>query len=541
MRRALVIAAVVAAAAGALALGGDDGERQRYRIVFDSAFGLVEGADFQIAGVPAGRIERFDLSEGWPPRAVVEAVVDDPGRPRLRADARCEVKPQSLIGEYFVDCDPGRSRRPLPHGTVPVERTANTIPLDLVNDVLRRPQQERLPLILNALGAGLAGRPEDVQEVLARAHPGLREANETLRILARQDRTIERFIADAEAVIGALAQRRRDVVRFVDEAEDAARAAAARRDELERTADRLPDLLAELEPAMASLGEVADAQLPVLGNLSRAASGLDATLARLQPFAERARPALLSLGELSRTGRAALERSQDEIDELRELAEQAPDLADPLRKLIQSLDDRDRAIEHDVRAEETAPPEPDPTADAKGKGFTGFESLLNYFYWQALSINLFDDVGHLLRVGLVVDECSPYSANPIKENRMHCVSWMGPYQPGVTAPDPTEGGTARASREGRGRDADGRDGAERGAGRDDAAGDDDAQAPAADGGPVGGDGEPEPYDPTEPPSLSLPDGLGRLLERVGGLLGGRAPDTNRSRPPTGLLDYLLGP
>lgn len=541
MRRALVIAAVLAAAAGALALGGADGERQRYRIVFDSAFGLVEGADFQIAGVPAGKIERFDLSEGYPPRAVVEAVVDDPSRPRLRADARCEVKPQSLIGEYFVDCDPGTAKRPLPQDTVPVEQTANTISLDLVNDVLRRPQQERLPLILNALGAGLAGRPQDVQRVLERAHPGLRETNETLRILARQEATIERFIADAEQVVGALAQRRRDVARFVDEAEDAARAAAARRDDLGQAVDRLPGLLAELEPTMARLEEVAAAQLPVLANLSDAAPGLDRTLTRLRPFAEAARPALLTLGELSRTGRETVEESQDEIDELRGLAEQAPDLADPLRKLIRSLDDRDRAIEHDVRAAETAPPAPDPTADAEGKGFTGFESLLNYFYWQALSINMFDDIGHLLRVGLVVDECSPYSVNPIKEGREHCVSWMGPYQPGITAPDPTATKQAAAARTRADRDhAEARD---RDGGRRDDAGERGVDAPAGDGGPVGGDGEPEPVDPSRPPSLSLPDGLRRLVDRIGDLLGGRsrsAPNSG-SRPTTGLLDYLLGP
>lgn len=528
MRRALAIAGVlVAVIAGAVLTGaGGDEQGQHYRLVFDSAFGIVEGADFKVAGVRAGQVETFDLFHGYPPRAVIDVVVEQEGLRALRADARCEIKPQSLIGEYFVDCVPGESERPLPDDTVPVEQTANTIPLDLVNNILREPQRERLPLILNALGAGLAGRPADVQEVLKRAHPGLRETNQTLRILARQDDVIEKFIADADTVVHALAERRADVVRFVEESEDAARVSATRRDDLARTFDRLPVFLEELEPTMARLEQVADEQVPVLRNLRYAAPDLNRTFQRLQPFSEAAQPTLTSLGELSRTGREAIEESQDEVDELRQLAEQAPDLADPLRKLLQALDDRDRSIEPDVRAAETAPPAPDKNADAQGKGFTGFESLLNYFYWQTLGINMFDEVSHVLRASLNVDECSQYSANPIEEGREHCVSWLGPHQPGITTPDPTEGfdqaAEARSDDDDRQRRSRARD----------------------QGGPVGGDGEPEPVDPSRPRTV-LPEGVQELVDRLGGLVGGghsppAAPRPQQS-PDADLLDFLLGP
>jgi virulence factor Mce-like protein len=529
VRRALAIAGVLAAVVAGAVLTGAGGaeEGQRYRLVFDSAFGIVEGADFKVAGVRAGQVESFDLSTGYPPRAVIDVVVEQDGLRALRADATCEIKPQSLIGEYFVDCVPGKSARPLPNDTVPVTRTANTISLDLVNNILREPQRERLPLILNALGAGLAGRPADVQEVLKRAHPGLRETNQTLGILARQDDVIEKFIADADTVVHALAERRADVVRFVDESEDAARVSATRREDLARTFDRLPVFLEELEPTMARLEQVADEQVPVLRNLRSAAPDLNRTFQRLQPFSEAAGPVFTSLGELSRTGREALEESQDEIDELRQLAEQAPDLAQPLRQLLQALDDRERSIEPDVRAAETAPPAPDKNANAQGKGFTGFESLLNYLYWQTLAINMFDEVSHTLRASLNVDECSPYSANPIREGRTHCVSWLGPHQPGITTPDPTDGfDQAAASRE---QDADRE---RRTQARDQA-------------GPVGGDGRPEPVDPSRP-QAALPDGVQELVDRLGGLVGGgelsppAAPRPQQS-PNANLLDFLLGP
>jgi ABC-type transporter Mla subunit MlaD len=527
VRRALAIGAVIAAAAGAAVLTGASGGETgaRYRILFDNAFGIVEGADFKVAGVRAGQVETFDLSAGYPPRAVVEVVVEEPGLRALRADARCEIKPQSLIGEYFVDCDPGRSDQPLKEDTVQVDRSAGTIPLDLVNNIMREPQRERLPLILNALGAGLAGRPDDVREVLERAHPGLRETNETLRILGRQEDIIERFVADADEVVGALEERKRDVVDFIDEAEDTARVSAGRREDLARTFNRLPRFLAELEPTMARLEDVADAQVPVLRNLREAAPGLDRTLRELEPFAAASEPALRTLGNLSTTGSATIRETRDEIRELRDLAAEAPELGDPLRKLLQALDDRARSIEPDPRSVETAPPAPDKTADTEGKGFTGFESLLNYFYWQTLAINQFDEVSHVLRANPIIDECSPYSVNPIREGREHCQAWLGPTQPGINAPDPTVGGAQAA--------AERRDGPPEPDGERQAAAD---QAPTA-AAPGRGEASPDPSQPR----FVLPDGVQQLVDRLTDL-------TERAPAPRGggseqqpLLDFLLGP
>ena len=50
------------------------------------------------------------------------------------------VRNQSLIGEYYVDCQPGSSGQALPDGgTIPVKQTASTVPPDLMQNVMRRP------------------------------------------------------------------------------------------------------------------------------------------------------------------------------------------------------------------------------------------------------------------------------------------------------------------------------------------------------------------------------------------------------------------
>ena len=155
--------------------GARESERtlKTYEIELDNGFGLVEGGDLKVGGVKAGQTTGFRLTESEPYRVIVTGEVTEPGFEGLRRDASCAVRQQSLIGEYFVDCDLGSKEAPeLPDGgLIPVSQTSSTIPPDLINTVMRRPYRERFRLIVSELGAGLAGRPEDLNEVIRRAHP----------------------------------------------------------------------------------------------------------------------------------------------------------------------------------------------------------------------------------------------------------------------------------------------------------------------------------------------------------------------------------
>jgi ABC-type transporter Mla subunit MlaD len=444
-----MILAVLGVCAGAFVLAGasDKGpEGQTYAIMFDNAFGLTKGGDFRVGGVNAGQTTEFevDKKKGEAPKAKVTVEVTKPGFGNFRKDASCEIRPQSLIGEYYVDCQPGQSEERLPHNTVPVEQTSSTIPTDLVNDIMRRPYRERFRLLITELGTGLAGRPDDLQEVLRRAHPGLRETSRVLHILGDQNEVIKNFITDSDTVVQELEKNKRDVVRWVEEAGDAAEISATRRNELRAQFRRFPGFLDELRPTMARLGELADEQTPLLVDLRRAAPDLDTFFTRLGPFAEASRPAVKSLGEMGEVGTQAFREGKQETAELRQLAVNAPPFAKPLRQFLQTIDDRKRAIENDPRAKETAPPAPDPTAISGEGGFTGMEALWNYFYWQTLSINMLDDDAHMLRASLTaVPDCIEFRNEPPKGPQdeatfRRCNSYLGPNQPGIFSPDPLD-------------------------------------------------------------------------------------------------------
>jgi ABC-type transporter Mla subunit MlaD len=528
MRRFLSTLGLLAALGAAFVLTGTQEEGPKgveYKVEFDNAFGLVEGGDLQVGGVRAGKTKTFEVEKpkGKRPVAVVTIEISEPGFDDFREDASCAIKPQSLIGEYYVDCQTGSGAKLARDGSgrVPVQNNESTIPQDIVNDMLRRPYRERFGIILSSLGAGLAGRPEDIQEVLKRAHPGLRETSRVLRILGKQNRVIERFIVDSDTVMEELEANKRDVVRWVRESADTAEISASRREDIARSFERLPTFLAELRPTMRNLGDLADEQIPLLTDLERAAPHLDTFFTRLGPFSEASRPAIRSLGEAAQKGTRAFGEGAEEVAELRRLARDAAPTGKPLRQFLDTMDDRRRYIEIDPRAKNGAPPEPDPTAIPGEGGFTGAEAFWNYWLWQGLSINGFDRYSHILRIGLAFTPCAEYVNEGPQENPEHdeeffekCNSWLGPYQPGINAPDFSEDRVTRARAE----KAPARAGERRGEGEPDA-------------GPLPGQRD------LSQPNITLPPGAQALVDELdqGGQNRGSGDQAAQ------MLDYLLAP
>ncbi len=322
---------------------------------------------------------------------------------------------------------------------MPVAQTSSPVPVDLINDTLRLPYRDRLRIIINELGTGLAGRTADLNAVIRRAVPGLRETIQTLDILDQQRYVIQHFISDSDVVLHSLAARKREVERFVVEAAKTAAISATRKSDLALGFQRLPGFLDQLRPTMAQLSNLVDKQVPLLQTLQAGAPDLTGFLDQLGPFSQQSLPSLRSLASASVVGNRAFVDSSPDVAKLRLIANDAPGTARPLRQLLQTMDTRARSIYPDPRAAQSAPPAPDPTSDANGKGFTGLEAIWNYFYWQTLAINPFDQVSHYLRAESAVSgTCAPYTTDPSPGLAAQCNSYLGPHQPGILGqPDPS--------------------------------------------------------------------------------------------------------
>ncbi len=450
MRRAVAYAALVlvigafVVVTGAFSSGPSD---PTYKLEFDNAFGLVPDAQFKVAGVPAGKISAIDLNQKNY-HAIVTVQVTTKGFGAFRSDASCQSRPQSLIGEYFVDCQPGQSGRPLKSGaTLPASHTFSTIPADLLADVMRMPQRERLTLIINELGGAVAGRSEDLQTALRRAVPALDETDNLLNLLGNDSQTLQQLTANSDAVVTALANNSKLVQNFIVDADHAATDTATQQANLKTTLHRFPGLLEQLKPAMAKLGTAADTNTPVLQNLNAASGQLKTLFTNLAPcskphadhqcgFANASKPALKSLGEASVTGKTAVQAATPTVALLGKFAQPVPELAQNLAIVLNDLDNRNRAVEPDSRS-------------PGGKGFTGLEALLQYAFNQEQTINTFGPFGHMLAVDAFVNQmCSPYAtpgtvAANLKQygpTYRQCYSWLGPNQQGVNESDPSNPG-----------------------------------------------------------------------------------------------------
>ncbi len=188
MRRLLTAVVLCAALPVVVLVGtGADGGGSSYKVraIFDNVASAVPGEDVKVAGAKVGVIESMDVTDNKK-AAMVLKIEDDRFSP-FRKDAKCSVRPQSLIGEKFVECEPGTASSPeldeIQEGDgegqhhLPLDRTSSPVDLDLVNNILRRPYAERFSILLSEFGTGLAGRGKELNEVISRANPALKETD----------------------------------------------------------------------------------------------------------------------------------------------------------------------------------------------------------------------------------------------------------------------------------------------------------------------------------------------------------------------------
>jgi virulence factor Mce-like protein len=402
VKRILAIASVLIAA-GALVLfgtGAGDGGTYRVRAIFMNAFSVIPGEDVKIAGVKVGKIESLDVTPDH--KAAVVLRIDRAGFDDFRSDAECTIRPQSLIGEKFVECTP---TQPRPDGArkppalpvikrgpgkgqhlLPVSHTSKPVDLDLINNTLRLPFRQRLSIILNELGTGLAGRGGDLRLAITNADPALKETDQVLAILSAQNRTLANLARDSDTILAPLARHRAEVADFVTQANTVSQATAERSSALEENIAKLPAFLRELKPTAERLGGLADQMTPVLTDLGKQAPAINTFIEQLGPFSQAGIPAFQSLGAAADVGGPALVKSQPIISDTAKLAASAKPVSQNLDALLTSLQDTG-----------------------------GIERALDYLFYQVAAINGYDSYGHYLRAGLILNACSQYAISPLPD------------------------------------------------------------------------------------------------------------------------------
>lgn len=391
----LLVMALVIAVLSVGASGGGGGE-YRVRAIFDSASFLTPGEDVKVAGVKVGAVDSLDVTPNH--KAVVVLRIDDPAFKDFRQDASCTIRLQSLIGEKFVECQPTQPHDPnaqLPpplrkitrgpgkgQYLLPVTNTSSPVDIDLLANIMREPERQRLAIIINELGTGLAGNGAQLRTVIRRADPALQQFDRVLKILADQNRVLANLASESDAALQPLAQNSASISDFIDKAGVTATATAERGDALEKNFEKLPAFLQQLRPTAQRLGEFAAAGAPVFANLRAAAPSINRVVEQLGPFSAAALPALRTLGDASVVGTRALPAARPVISDIGTLGAALRPLASNLARALTNLEDKQH----------------------------GIERLLDIILFTVGSANGFDEVSHYLRSFLVVPaKCLSYA------------------------------------------------------------------------------------------------------------------------------------
>jgi virulence factor Mce-like protein len=388
VRRVLVALGVAALIIGSVVLAGA-GQDSGYRVdaIFDNSDFLVPGQDVKIAGTKVGTIDDVTLT---PDRhAQVEMLVTNTAFTPFKGDADCSVQLQSLIGERFVECYPGSSAgSDLKQGddgadVVPLANTHSPVDLDLVLNTFRAPEPQRLALLLSSLGAGVAGRGDDLNQVIRRAAPALQQSARVMDVLNQNGTALRSLLADGNAVLAQLDRRRASLARFIHASGDLSGTLADRRAALAKAVGDLPVLLEQLNPYLDEVDNVATQTLAPLRSLDSAAVPLDGLLTQLDRTSTQVRPALGPLTDTVNTLRAAVPDLRPTLGRLAAFARAARPAGALSRTLLQSLYDQ-RFV----------------------------EGLQSFFYYATAAVARFDQNSHLVAAYPIIGACINYAKTP---------------------------------------------------------------------------------------------------------------------------------
>jgi virulence factor Mce-like protein len=392
--RARVATALVVLGAVALVVvlvawprGGDDHGGERVDVVFDSARGVSPGSAVKIAGAKVGSVDAVTLTPEN--RARVTLRLDDEVGP-LHRDATCGIRPEGLIGESFVTCDPGRrTAGALPRGadgrpTVPVGRTTHPVNVaDLLN-LWSLPTGDRARILITELGLGTAASGDELRRIVERAHPTLRETRKLLAILDRQRDRLRSAVERAGRVAATLAGRRRDVGRLLHDGSALATRVGRHDADVRAGLRALPPLLRDARPALRELDALGARAEPLLSATERSAPGLTRLAVAARPVVRRATTTLDAVTP-------ALGRTRTAV---RRLAPLLPATTSALQAADPAVRQSDRAL-----------------GALRDGGF--FEGLWSFLYYGASAISRFDGNGHLLSGLILLNRCSVVTPVPV--------------------------------------------------------------------------------------------------------------------------------
>jgi phospholipid/cholesterol/gamma-HCH transport system substrate-binding protein len=191
------------------ALGSPAGNR--YHVTLDSAAGIVQDNAVKIAGVKVGTIERVEVKGD---EARLTLLVDK--KVELHEDALALVRAKSLLGEKYLQLEPGRAELPLLADGAEITKIRNTFEIDEVLNALEpilggedsigaaiKPLLARIDGLVAKAAGDDGGKPIATREELSKMVEDVGGTISSVREVVDQNKAgLHELIANTNKVLG---------------------------------------------------------------------------------------------------------------------------------------------------------------------------------------------------------------------------------------------------------------------------------------------------------------------------------------------------
>jgi phospholipid/cholesterol/gamma-HCH transport system substrate-binding protein len=287
-----------------LALTGGEDKYVLY-VKANDAGGVLKNYNVKVGEVAAGKIT--DISLDKQDHAVLKMELDKGAYP-IGEGATAAIRPVNLLGEKYIDLNPGDLSKPVKSGSVvPADRTTTPVELDDALNVLDPSTRAAMRILINESGLAMAGRGADFNQTLTDLPPALDAAKRVVTEVDQENVKLRSLITQGDRVLATVSPKSDKLGDLVASAADALQTAAQRRASLGETVQTAPAALNALRGTLVKLQAASGQLSPAADDLRATAPQLEQTLKRLPAFQQDASATLAEVKrvspQLSRLGR----------------------------------------------------------------------------------------------------------------------------------------------------------------------------------------------------------------------------------------------
>jgi phospholipid/cholesterol/gamma-HCH transport system substrate-binding protein len=314
---AVAVTAIISATAAVAPVAAQAAEGKTIVVAeFRDVSPILVGNDVKVTGVQVGKVADINLVDGVA-KLVLE--LDQTAMP-LHADAAATVRPVSLLGERFVDLNPGSSDAPLlPSGApIPISQTHLQTDLDQVLNIFDDTTGQGLGAMVATLGEGLKGNGADVDDALKALAPAMAKTDQFVQVLRDQNQILNSLVDSVEPVARSLAAEDGATLdRLVDSTNSLLTTTATNQANLQGTLSELPGTVSAARSTLGNLADAADPTRDNLRSIRPVTDNLNDISDELKNFSDAADPALDKVVPVLEKGTDLLKKVQPVARHLR--------------------------------------------------------------------------------------------------------------------------------------------------------------------------------------------------------------------------------